>query len=102
MAALSILATPAAAFRPRSDVPATGYGKPGYDPARMICVSRSVVGSRLQSVRECHTAQQWEDQRAQEVAGLGRQQMNGGAGCNYNNPGDPTCGVRSGGKDTPW
>ena len=51
----------------------TGFGKPGYNPNKMICVSRDVTGSRLQAVRECHTAQQWEDQKMQEAVGLARQ-----------------------------
>jgi hypothetical protein len=75
---------------------ATGYGKPGYNPDKMICVSRDVVGSRLQTVRECHTAQQWQDQKMQEMVGLARQQHNG----------DPTCntGQCSGmpKNDSPW
>jgi hypothetical protein len=102
IAALSLAAAPAQALLPRSNVPNTGFGKPGYDPDKMICVSRGVVGSRLQTVRECHTAQQWQDQKAQEKLGLNRQQVNGDGGCNFNGGSDPTCGVRNGGRDTPW
>jgi hypothetical protein len=101
-AALTFVAEPALALRPHSNGPNTGFGKPGYDPNKMICVSRDVVGSRLQSVRECHTAQQWEEQKAQEQVGLNRQQVNGDAGCNFNGGSDPACGIRNGGKDTPW
>jgi hypothetical protein len=71
----------------------TGYGKPGYNPNKMICVSRDVTGSRLQAVRECHTAQQWEDQKMQETVGLASKQHNGDAG------GVP---IPMGGRDTPW
>jgi hypothetical protein len=62
------------------------------DPNREICKSRPVVGSRLQRVRECHTAQQWEEMRAQERQGLLRKQYNGSPGCRGC---DST-------KDTPW
>jgi hypothetical protein len=73
----------------------TGYGKPGYNPNKMICVSRSVIGSRLQSVRECHTAQQWYDQQEQEQVGLNRMQYNGDKGCDSRCAGMPP-------RDTPW
>ena len=56
-------------------------GEEGYDPNREICKSRPVVGSRLQRVRECHTAQQWEEMRQQERQGLMRKQYNGAPGC---------------------
>ena len=71
----------------------TGYGKPGYNPDKMICVTRDVTGSRLQSVRECHTAQQWEDQKMQEAVGLAAKQHNG-------DPSDKP--LQMGGRDTPW
>jgi hypothetical protein len=71
----------------------TGYGRPGYNPNKMICVTRDVTGSRLQAVRECHTAQQWEDEKMQETVGLARQQHNG-------DPSDRP--VSMGGRDTPW
>lgn len=75
----------------------TGFGKAGYDPNKMICVSRDVTGSRLQTERECHTAQQWEDQKLQEQVGLSRKQYNGDPGCN----GGGTCNpLRA--RDTPW
>jgi hypothetical protein len=77
----------------------TGYGKPGYNPDKMICVSRDVTGSRLQAVRECHTAQQWYDQQQQEQVGLNRQQYNGDPGCNGGN--SPSCHPM-GTHDTPW
>jgi hypothetical protein len=78
---------------------ATGYGKPGYNPDKMICVSRDVIGSRLQAVRECHTAQQWEDQKLQETVGLNRQQFNGDPGCQGNS--GASCHPM-GTHDTPW
>lgn len=71
----------------------TGYGKPGYNPDKMICVSREVTGSRLQAVRECHTAQQWEDQKMQESVGLAQKQHNGDSG---------SMPLPPGGRDTPW
>lgn len=74
----------------------TGFGKPGYNPDKMICVSRDVTGSRLQSVQECHTAQHWEDQKMQETVGLARQQHNGDSGCNTAN----CAGLPK--NDTPW
>ena len=68
-------------------------GEPGYDPNRKICKSKPVVGSRLKKVRECATAQEWEEMRLQERTGLLRRQTNGDAG------GVP---VPVGGRDTPW
>jgi hypothetical protein len=55
-------------------------GEGAYDPDREICKSRPVVGSRVQRVRECHTAQQWEELKLAERAGLARQQYNGAQG----------------------
>ena len=77
----------------------TGFGKPGYNPNKMICVSRDAIGSRLQSVRECHTAQQWHDQQEQEQVGLNRMQYNGDPGCSGGNP--ASCHPL-GTHDTPW
>jgi hypothetical protein len=71
----------------------TGFGKPGYNPNKMICVTRDMIGSRLQAVRECHTAQQWEDQKQQEAVGLAAKQHNGDSGSQP---------VPAGGHDTPW
>jgi hypothetical protein len=51
------------------------------DPDRKICKSRPVIGSRLARVRECATAQQWEDMELQERLGLQRKQFNGDPGC---------------------
>ena len=68
------------------------------DPNREICKSKPVVGSRLKRVRECHTAQEWEDLKLQEQVGLMRKQINGDPGCNG---GGPNCHPM-GGKDTPW
>ena len=68
-------------------------GEPGWDPNRKICKSKPVVGSRLKKVRECATAQEWEDMRMQERTGLLRRQTNGDPG------GVP---VPVGGRDTPW
>jgi hypothetical protein len=56
-------------------------GEPGWDPDRQICKSKPVVGSRLKKIRECATAQQWEDMRQQERNGLLRRQFNGSPGC---------------------
>ena len=68
-------------------------GEPGWDPNRKICKSKPVVGSRLKKVRECATAQEWEDMRLQERTGLMRRQTNGDPA---NNP------VTMGGRDTPF
>ncbi len=71
------------------------------DPDRKICKSRNVVGSRLQRVRECATAQQWEDMELQERMGLMRKQVNGDAGCSGSS--SQSCNpIASGGRDTPW
>jgi hypothetical protein len=63
--------------------PAAAAEKPKkpYDPNREICKSKAVVGSRLQRIRECHTAQQWLEMKQQEQWGLRRQQFNGAPGC---------------------
>ena len=87
-----------------SAAPATGATAPARkadDPGREICKSRPVVGSRLQRVRECHTAQQWEDLKLQEQVGLMRKQVNGDPGCNN---GGPVCNpmAAGSGRDTPW
>jgi hypothetical protein len=68
-------------------------GEPGWDPNREICKSKPVVGSRLKRVRECATAQQWEDMKLQERTGLMRRQTNGDSG------GAP---MPAGGRDTPF
>jgi hypothetical protein len=70
--ALLLAASPAAA----------GPRKAGSadDPNREICKSRPVVGSRLQRVRECHSAAQWEEMKLAERAGLMRAQHNGAQG----------------------
>jgi hypothetical protein len=68
------------------------------DPGRQICKSKSVVGSRLKRIRECHTAEEWEDLKLQEQVGLMRKQVNGDPGCNGGQP----CAVQNGGRDTPW
>ena len=57
-------------------------GEAGWDPDRRICKSRPVVGSRLKRVRECASAQQWEEMAVAERMGLMRQQYNGAPGCN--------------------
>ena len=75
-----------------------GMGKAGDNPDKMVCVSRDVTGSRLQQVRECHTAQQWRDQAQQERTGMIRKQFNGAPGCNV--PGSIAC--NAGAHDTPW
>jgi hypothetical protein len=68
-------------------------GDPAWDPDREICKSKPVVGSRLKRVRECATAQQWEDMKLQDWTGLMRRQTNGSPG------GVP---VPGGGRDTPF
>ena len=55
--------------------------KKAPDPDREICKSKPVIGSRLQRMRECHTAQQWLEMKQQEQWGLRRQQINGASGC---------------------
>jgi hypothetical protein len=55
--------------------------KKNWDPNREICKSKPVVGSRLQRIRECHSAQQWLEMKQQEQWGLRRQQFNGAPGC---------------------
>ena len=87
IAGLALLALPAAASA------APKKGEAGYDPNREICKSKPVVGSRLQRVRECATAQQWEDMKLQERTGLMRRQTNGSAG---------DAAVPVGGRDSPW
>ena len=54
--------------------------KKPYDPNREICKSKPVIGSRLQRIRECHSAQQWQEMKEQEQWGLRRQQFNGAPG----------------------
>jgi hypothetical protein len=90
MAGLALLAATAApgAAAPR---------KSGWDPDRQICKSRSVVGSRVKRVRECATAQQWEDMELQERMGLMRKQFNGDPGCN----GGGVCRIENSGRDSP-
>ena len=70
---LALAATAAGAAAPKK-------GEAGWDPDREICKSRPVVGSRLKRVRECATAQQWEDMKLQERVGLMRKQTNGDPG----------------------
>lgn len=67
------------------------------DPNREICKSKPVVGSRLKRIRECHTAQQWEELKLMERMGLMRQQINGAPGCPQ-----PPCVMQPGGRDTPF
>ena len=76
---------------------------PPKDPNRIVCQSRAPVGSRLATVRECHTAQEWEEMRRAERLGLLRKQTNGDHGCNGDAMG-PGCGggLDHGGRDTPW
>jgi hypothetical protein len=56
-------------------------GDAAADPNREICKSQPVVGSRLKRVRQCLTAQQWEEMRQAERQGLLRKQYNGAPGC---------------------
>ena len=99
LAIAAAMALMAAAASP--GVAAAKKGRAADDPERMICRSHSVIGSRVQKVRECHTAQEWEELKLQEQLGLGRKQMNGDKGCTYE-PGSAPCGIARGGKDTPW
>ena len=47
------------------------------DPNRQICRSKAAIGSRLQRIRECHTAAEWEDMKRAERIGLMSKQYNG-------------------------
>jgi hypothetical protein len=75
-AALALLLTMSAGA-----VAAPKKGEPAWDPNREVCKSRAAIGSRLQRIRECHTAQQWEEMKQQEQQGLMRKQYNGAPGC---------------------
>jgi hypothetical protein len=80
---------------------APGKSGSGYDPARIVCKSRGVVGSRLKRVRECHTMLEWEEMQRAERLGLARKQVNGDPGCSGGN--GASCNpVATGGRDTPW
>jgi hypothetical protein len=85
-----------AAAAPASASTATSGKKADTD--RMICKSKPVVGSRLKRIRECATAEQWEEMKLQEQVGLMRKQYNGDPGCSGGGPCNPT----RGGRDTPW
>ncbi len=87
LALLAAAAVPAEAARPKK-------GEPGWDPNREICKSKPVVGSRLKRIRECATAQEWEDMELQERMGLMRKQVNGDPGCNN--------GCNPSARDSPW
>ena len=92
LALLAAAAAPAAA--------STGTPAKAPDPNRQICKSKQVVGSRLKRIRECATAEQWEEMKLQEQVGLMRKQYNGDPGCNG---GGGNCHPeRNGGRDTPW
>lgn len=91
--AMSVACLALLAAAPAAGLAAAKKGEPGWDPDREICKSRPVVGSRLKRVRECATAQQWEDMRLQQRTGLLRKQTNG----------DPAnAPITNGGRDTPW
>ena len=94
IAAAALLAAPQAGAAPRKAAKSA-------DPDRQICKTKPVVGSRLKRIRECHSAQEWEDLELQEEVGLGRMQINGEKGCSFEYQGS-ACGVFRGGKDTPW
>ena len=47
------------------------------DPNRQICKSKPVVGSRLNKIRECHSAAEWQDMEMAERMGLMVKQYNG-------------------------
>ncbi len=71
-AALALLAAlPAAAQAAPRDSGGAG------DPDRQICKSKPVIGSRLKRIRECHTAQEWEDLQLQDQLMLSTKQYNG-------------------------
>jgi hypothetical protein len=72
-------------------VTAAGRQRAKYDPDKLICESRELIGSRLKRIRVCHTAQEWEEVRTQEKVGLMRKQYNGASGSS----GDIS-------RDTPW
>jgi hypothetical protein len=76
-----------------------GGGAKAADPERKICKSRAVVGSRLKRIRECATAQEWEDMQLQEKVGLMRKQTNGDPGCSGSS--SASCNP-VGTRDTPW
>jgi hypothetical protein len=94
MAGLALLA---AASMPGSPAAAAKKGAGAEDPDRQICKSRSVIGSRLKRIRECHSAAEWEDHELQERMGLRRQQFNGDPGCAE----AVGCHLRPGSKDSP-
>ncbi len=77
VAALAMLAAAAA-----PGAAAEKKKKDAWDPERQICKSKPVIGSRLQRLRECHTALQCLEMKQQEQWGLRRQQINGASGCN--------------------
>ena len=80
---------------------AAGAAPEYKDPNRQICKSKPAIGSRLKRIRECATAQQWEEMELAERMGLMRKQFNGDPGCNGGNSG--ACHPeRNGGRDTPW
>jgi hypothetical protein len=81
MRTIAIVAALAALIAASAPAAAVDKPKKPYDPNREICKSRSVVGSRLQRIRECHTEQQWLEMKQQEQWGLRRQQFNGAPGC---------------------
>ena len=88
----------AAALALAAFTPALGAPRPkkAYDPNEEVCKDRSVVGSRLARIRECHTRQQWDEMKQQERLGLARKQINGAPACDGG-----TC-MPKGGRDTPW
>ena len=75
-----------------------GSAAKAEDPGRMICKTKPVVGSRLKRIRECATAEQWEEMKLQEQVGLVRKQYNGDPGCNNGGTSCHPVGAR----DTPW
>ena len=64
---------------PALALPAAASAKKGgpQDPNREICKSKPVIGSRVERVRECHSAAQWEDMKRAESLGLMTKQFNG-------------------------
>ena len=95
-AALALLATSAA---PGAAAPAASGKK--ADPDRQICKSKPAIGSRLKRIRECATAQQWEEMELAERMGLMRKQVNGDPGCSGGSA--ASCNsLGPAGRDTPW
>jgi hypothetical protein len=71
------MAAAAAALLAASAPGAAAAGRKSQDPDRQICKSKPVIGSRLARIRECHTAQEWEDIALQDRLTMMTKQFNG-------------------------